>query len=436
MSNPELFNDDFWTTKSSSTPPSASAQTGGSSGKEDPPPKCEGCDSDSPYGEGQCDPDKSCCPGEGGGKESSSSINYSNGGTKKSSKDAGTRGGAVPWNSTRTQDSRDQFDRMRAAGTGWKSSETAKVEQYPNFYRVEFSEKDAVNFSLIPDSSGIYRALDNFPETLTIDSNTNIYTIVRKNGTSWDFNGNIPSSALAVLQRVENEEGKQTLFSYDSAGRLVTVQQLSESSQVVSEMGYTYEPNQPERIAEIVVRGLNSGTLGNQNRVVYTYYQDGDSFGNSSDLKTVEKFLWSESEGAWKAGSAEYYRYYTQSNAFGRQHQLRMEFNAVDFAFLREKFRAQWQFVSDETAVGYSTQYYEYNVQNKVALTRVSRNRFLYQYEYVTYVENRDYNAVSCKTLERGPHGERTTVFTNFNGDVLLREIVHPDIQEEKKNGN
>lgn len=270
----------------------------------------------------------------------------------------------------RTADSLDEYYRARATGTEWKISQTPKIEQYPNFYRVAFSEKNSVNFDLTPDTSGVYRARDGFPDALTIDSNTNIYTIVRRDGTMWDFSGSISSSGLAVLQRVQNEARRLTLFSYDSAARLGKVQQLSESSEVVSEMEYTYDLLLTETIAQIIVRKTESGVLRNQTRVTYTYYQSGKSFGNAGDLKTVQNLVWSESESGWKDTSAEYYRYYTQSGAFGKQHQLRMSFPSVDFAFLKEKFGEQWQFVSDDTALSYCTQYLEYDAQNRVALTR------------------------------------------------------------------
>ncbi|MDO4629410.1 MAG: hypothetical protein Q4C70_09525 [Planctomycetia bacterium] len=315
---------------------------------------------------------------------------------------------------------------------GWKTSETSKIEQYPNFYRVEFSEKDSVNISLTPDSSGIYRTLNNFPETLTINTSTNTYTIVRKNGTIWDFSGFIPSSGLAVLQRVQNEEGKQMLFFYDSVGRLLKVQQLSEALQVVSEMEYEYDLILTENVSRINVRSIDRGTLQNQKSIAYIYYQDGENFGNIGDLKIVQSAIWSELESKWKDTTAEYYRYYTHSGAFGKQHQLRMKFNAVDFAFLKEKFGEQWQFVNDDKALDYCTQYFEYNAQNRVALTRKNRNRLTYRYEYTNYSENSDYNAVTRKTVEYGAHGEQTIVFTNFNEDVLLKEIKSPEIQEEQ----
>lgn len=428
MSNFELFDDDFWTTRSSGNIAGTTPSGSGSSGQGAPPPRCEGCDETSPYGENSCSSEQSCgCPVDGANPRSASGIHYSSGSTQKTCTDASVSGGAVPWSFKRTQDSHDQYYLSRSAGTGWKTSQTAQIGQYPNFYRVEFSEKDAVNFSLTPAPDGTYKALDNYPETLTIDPVTSAYTIVRKNGTVWNFSG----STVAILQHVQNEEGRQTLFSYDSAGRLWKVQQLSETEQVVSEMEYTYDTASQESIVEIVVRKGKSGILHNQTRIAYTYYQDGESFGNAGDLKMVQNAVWSEAAQAWQDTSAEYYRYYTQSGTFGKKHQLRMEFNAVDFAFLREKFGEQWQTISDDTALDYCTQYFEYDDRNRISLTRKNRNRLVFRYAYENYAETSDYNAITCKTIEYGPHGEQTLVFTNFRDKVLLKKITPPDTSDE-----
>lgn len=312
-------------------------------------------------------------------------------------------------------------------GYGWKSSELPCFEQRANYYRAQFSEHDSVHFSLTPDSQGIYHATNDFPDTLQIDSIAKKYTVTRSNGKVWTFSSDSSIGVPAgMLKSVVNVSGDVTEFVYNSDSIIWKVQSYKQNAPAVllAQMEYEYYPS--GRIYRITLKESNGNNLQDVKRVIYEYYSATEANGSYDDLKTVTNQLFANN--VWGANGTYYYRYYKGGQSCGNAHLLKMALFPAEC----ESFAKAYGFpaclsAEDSNALAFATKYYEYDSQNRVILERVDRNRRTMQFQYIVYPENNDYNAVSNKTVTTNAQGEVSTIFTNFKGEVILRENTPPN---------
>ena len=339
--------------------------------------------------------------------------------------DIDIREGAVHFAHTRKYDNLKQYAMNGPNGFGWECMQLPKTEFHAGYYyRTTFAGDDTVNFNLQPDSTGVYRAEAGFPDTMRIDTTNKTFVITRSDLTVWTFsnnpNGTVPQGLPVTVVKTD---GSATKYVY-SNGKLVKIQAYltSAPSDILAELVYSYDSN--GRVAQILRNAKANNSLQAEKRVAYTYHTGSDSFGNSGDLKTATTEVYQN--GAWGGAATYYYRYY-KGESKGKVHALKMAFFPSDFVLLAAALgNPNYQSVSDTNALNYSTKYYEYDNSERVVLERVERNRKVISFTYTNYSDNTNVNKVHRKTVESGPYGNKSIIFTNYQGNVLLREDVPP----------
>ena len=339
-------------------------------------------------------------------------------------RDIEMREGALPFTHQRSYDNLKQLNQDGLNGFGWETTQLAKTEHHPGYYyRTTFAGDDTVNFNLTADSLGIYRAEKDFPDTMTIDIVNKTFVVTRSDLSVWTFsndpNGTVPQG---LPKTVVTASGDATEFLYTS-GRLTKIRAYRiNAANTLAELDYIYEG---DRISQIVRNIPIGSTLQPEKRVTYTYHTGSDTFGNFGDLKTVVTEICQN--GTWGSAETYHYRYYKSGDAKGKTHALKMAIFPAEFTLFAATYgNPACLSIADTTALGYSTKYYEYDGNQRVILERVERNRKVISFEYTEYPDNNDFNTVHRKTVETRPQGNKNIVFTNFQGNVLLREEVPP----------
>ena len=359
-------------------------------------------------------------------------VRYHDGQIQMAVNDIMLADGAFTFVHSRKYDNLEVSQSSGSNGRGWKIANVPTTTWYPRFWRTEFSERDAIHFATVPNASGVYPALQDYPETMQIDAVNKTIQVTRSNNSVWIFNNDPAGNApVGSLLSVVGTDGTVATVVYDASKRLQTIQTRNNTqpNQIRSSLEYTW--NASGKIAEIVFRQWNGSVLQPIQRVSYAYYAGADAFGNSGDLKTA--IIQIADGNNWTAGETFYYRYYKPGDPKGKAHLLKMAFFPEDFNTFADTFGATACFnVADSGALNFSTKYYEYDSRNRVILEKVARNTKVISFEYVEYPEVRDFNAVHRKTVETGVFGEQNIVFTNFKGTVLLQEQKPPQGSNEE----
>ena len=307
-------------------------------------------------------------------------------------------------------------------GFGWQLNKLPKTSYWGSFYRAEFASNDSVHFNLTPDDQGVHQAHFDYPDTLKIDADAKTFLVTRNDGTVWTFN-NDPEGTVSQGLPISavDKNGKMTEFIYQDQ-HLVQVK-VTQKDQILAELEYAY--NSEGLLVSISLRESSNNVLKPVKRVLYSYYSDENSCGNSGDLKSVITEM--AINDSWVTMATCHYRYYKVGEINGPKHAMKMAFFPADFELFTQKSgNICCCSISDSEALDFATKYYEYDDKQRVILERVDRNRKLITMEYTEYPDSDDQNAVHRKTVETGPFGNKNIVFTNKNGKVLLREEVAP----------
>jgi len=341
-------------------------------------------------------------------------------------KDIAFNDGAFTYTHSRKYDNLGNVQDDGPNGFGWQSKSVPRIVRHSVFWRVEFADNDSVHFPLQPDSSNVYVALQGFPETMQIDEVNKTIQVIRSNQSVWIFNNDPNNKApVGALLSVVATDGNITEFVYDNSARLEKIQGYhnTQPSQILGVLEYTWDS--ASRISSIMHKQWDGSAIQSIRRVSYAYHTGADSFGNLGDLKTVTTEV--ASGGNWITGETYYYRYYKSGDPKGKKHMLKMAFFPEEFRYFAETFGTTACFsVADSIALDFSKKYYEYDSDGRVVLEKVDQNSKTISLEYTEYPETNDANAVHRKTVETGAHGEQNIVFTNFKGDVLLKEHKPP----------
>ena len=354
-------------------------------------------------------------------------VRYHTGQIRQTVRDLTLTDGAFTFTHARKYDNLETIQDNSPNGLGWHVMNVPTLVNYHGrFWRAEFGERDSVHFALDPNASGIHIALQDFPDTMRRVSANKTILVIRANQSVWTFNDDPSRNApLGSLMSVEATNGHVTEFVYDNSKRLTKVQAWhnSQPSQILGELEYTWDSS--NRITAIVRRKRNGSVLQPIQRVSYTYHTGADAFGNAGNLRTVT--METAHGNNWIAGATYYYRYYKPVNSIEPKHLLKMAFFPEEFKYLSETFGATACFnVADSEALNFSTKYYEYDSSNRVILEKVDRHTKTITFAYTEYPAVQEYNAVHRETVETGHFGEQNIVFTNFKGNVLLKERKPP----------
>ena len=218
-----------------------------------------------------------------------------------------------------------------------------------------------------------------------------------------------------------------------AGSRIAEIQRSTDSghSTVVESFLYAYAQSgeNAARLESITVRRqADGGAWSPVAGVRYTYYQSGDSHGVLGDLQAAVRQV--VSNGVLSDGDTSYYRYYQSGESGGFAHGLKYVVSPRAFALLAaDPAVADPYTASDAQVAAYADHFFQYDAQCRVATEAVDGGTRSYGYSYQAGTSGGDANQWASRTTETRPDGSRQTVYTNFLGAVLLKELSAGDDQ-------
>jgi RHS repeat-associated protein len=287
--------------------------------------------------------------------------------------------------------------------------------------------------------------LDGTKAILSFDQDANVYILLHPNGTVWEFSNGSP----APLSKI-TAPGGQTLnvLGYTAYGHPTEIQRTCTVGGSTVIESYLYDYNPPsvpppptivaamERVKSVTLRRqTDGGAWENLRQVCYTYYGmddsgnpdtsgPGDQYGGFSNLKTATEQHYDS--GAWVDDGVYYYRYNPPSD-FNEPTALRFVVHPRAYAALAADPQVSNPLTAtDDQVAQYADCYYEGDIVS-VSLESVEGGQRQTTFSYTgngNPGNSLDYNAWTAKTTETRADGSQVNVYTNFLGQVLLREHV------------
>ncbi|NBR87751.1 MAG: hypothetical protein EBS84_19395 [Proteobacteria bacterium] len=245
----------------------------------------------------------------------------------------------------------------------------------------------------------------------------------------YDFSNSQPAELKGQFKSFVDPYGNATDAEYDSQHRLIRYDQSGPGgTSATYEYAYLTSGDNAGRLASVTYL-LNSA---NVRRVLFEYYDSGDSssssssssssgtvhpYGSLGDLKLVTVQQYSSS--AWADLNHSYYRYYVFGDTLGFVHGLKYEVGPEAYARMVAAGLTPVSATDAQVAL-YADKYFEYDFDRRVTLESVHGGAQTFTYARTESSFTDDYNHWNVKAVETRPDGSVKTVFTNYLGSVIL----------------
>jgi len=335
----------------------------------------------------------------------------------------------LPWGHTRSYSNQQAYD--YDCGNGWNWL----VREWPYLGELEdgtiFIVRGARNVRFFTESGGTYSPKFGTRDTLTFSSGTNEFNLNTSEGQQWVFHGLDGPQPRGLLKRLVTSGGQTINLSYTGAILTEASWSFVDSSAqtVIERFVYEYlqlpDPNAGRLSSVTLTRKIGAAAETSIRRASYGYHTGATANGSLGDLEGAVIEI--NVAGTWTVDSGYYYRYYKDAaGGIGFAHGVK--FVVGPEAYLR-MFQA---FIDPRTATDSQlAQYADYYFEYDPASRRVTEETvdggdksfgFTYSQRSTT---DEDYNHWYSKTVETRPTGGgQLTVYTNFIGQVLLRQLT------------
>ena len=345
-------------------------------------------------------------------------IRYVNGEIRMVVRDLFSGGFGLPWGHLRSYT--NQLAESHDFGNGYNWL----VKTWP--YLVEDGETamaavfDAMQaFWFDEGEGGADTARYGAKQTLAYNSGEDVFELTFPDGHVWEFYDPLDVDHPGLFKKVTTPGGLVTEVTSYSGGRITEVRRTSESD--VESYVYSYSSG---RLASVLLRrSSNGGTSWTELRKAeYTYHDGSDNYGSEGDLKTVTHS--SKSGANWLTGDRYYYRYYKAGDNDGMAHGLKYVVEPQGYA---EMVAANLTPAMPPTAPSTTT---PATTSSTMARGESWRSRSsgaagLISSPTPRAIRTRGaYNQWKTKTVETLPDGSSATIYTNFLGNVLLKEVT------------
>ena len=165
---------------------------------------------------------------------------------------------------------------------------------------------------------------------------------------------------------------------------------------------------------------MNSGSWSDIRRVLYDYYGSAESYGTLGDLKRSRAQVPQGS--TWADREVHYYRYYKSGESSGFAHGLKYEVRPKAY----EQMTADGLdplTASNSQVAQYADHYFEYDTDRRVSKEAIDGGSSVYTFSYSSSAHADAYNNWKRKTVETRPDGSQHIVYTNYIGQVLVKEL-------------
>jgi len=357
-----------------------------------------------------------------------------------------------PWGHTRIYSNRLSSDFDFGNGYNWLVRQWPYLVDQGGAIVVMRGTRSTLWFDLV---GGVYVGRYGAKHTLSHDTAEGVFNLAAPNGTLTtfqDFAGNVPgafqasTTAAGLVTQVSQYTGQQIAEihrSYPqagaSSGSSSNSSSLSATPATIESYLYTYAVGGDgvSRIATVLLRRQVAGGDWTNVRVAsYAYYGYGDPNGSLGDMQSANQYVWGGGEAGWVQNGYNYYRYWTagapsaSSNSSGAPysapHLLKFVLNTAAYVNMLNDDQNPLT-AADVTLAQYADGYFEYDSNRRISKEIVDAGLHTYTLTYTTntnpdYVD--DYNHWKMKTIETRPDGSTNTVYTNYVGEVLLKQFA------------
>ena len=170
-------------------------------------------------------------------------------------------------------------------------------------------------------------------------------------------------------------------------------------------------------------RQVGGGSWTTVRQAVYTYYDGTQSYGNAGDLLSEQI-----KDASGNTLDTTYFRYYQAGQANGYTDGLKYFFGPASYARMVAAGLNPLT-ATDAQVAPYADQSYQYDSQQRVTLETIQgagpTGPGTFTYSYTTSSNSTGFNSWATKTLETLPDGNTNTVYTNYAGEVMLKDFYN-----------
>jgi len=356
-------------------------------------------------------------------------IRYADGQVVLAVDDLASGGFGMPWGHRRSYNNQLSENYDFDNGYNWM------VSQWP--YLVEENAGDTI--AVVFDGNraywfdrvgGFYVARYGAKETFFHDAANEVFRLVSTDGTTWEFHDfwqyTLPQGAF---RRAIAPGGQVTeVIAYNDLEQIADVRRSHTAEGRTTTESYLYSyvagGENATRLEHVTLRRrVDDGEWQNLQRVCYTYYASGDDHGSLGDLKTAAQQ--GPSGESWSDGDTHYYRYYLDSaGGVGFAHGLKYALDPAAYAALcADAEVADPLAASDSKVAQYARYSFEYDADRRVTKERVYGASRQYEFSYTAGTHADGPNQWKQKTVETLPDGSQQVIYTNYLGQVLVKEL-------------
>jgi len=367
-----------------------------------------------------CPPDD--CQGEGDGDTCDSSfssypIRYSNGEIRLVTKDLESRGFGLNWGHTRNYGNRVTVPGEGINGNSWFVKEVPYLAQDGNSVIVVGLINDVLWFDWTGSAySGRYYILD----ALTHDTGNKEFVLRCVYGQVlkfYDFDASHPAVKRGAFKSFTDAGGNLTTVSYGGNNLISSFEQGSGGTTCGYHYSYYSSGVNANRLQYVTLKVDGSDVR----RASYDYYDGSDSNGSAGDLRRAQ--IQEPSGNDWATIAAHYYRYYKSGDPDGVVNGLKYVVSPLGYAAMVAAG------ITPETATDvqvklYARHYFRYNADRSVKDEFVNGGVLNFGFTVSTSGFGDGVNNWKYKTIETRPDGNRQVVYTNYQGQPMLKVLV------------
>jgi RHS repeat-associated protein len=351
-------------------------------------------------------------------------IRYFNGEIQLAVQDLIAHGFGDSWGQTRTYSNQMSTNYDFGNGYNWLVRQWPYIKQLSaTSYVVVKGTRWSVWFDQQTDGSFVAR----YGALQTLNHTGTSFFLANTNGQVWEFNDFVqPAYPAGTLKSFTAAGGDVTEVTAYAGNQIAEVQRSYDDAGTSTieafVYGYVTSGENAGDLESVTLRRQVSGNPWSDiRRVTYTYYGSTGTYGSQGDLQTATQQM--PSGTSWGNKSVNYYRYYTDpANA----HLLKYVVEPAEFVNLAAAIGNPLA-ATDSQVAQYARYYFEYDAQRRVITETVDGGTGTYRYQYVDNgSSSTDYNAWKIKTTETLPDGATNVVYTNFIGQVLLKQLLSP----------
>ena len=367
-----------------------------------------------------CEVDPECC--ECQSECSPEPIRYFNGEVQLAVVDLSAGGYGTPWQHRRVYSNQLSANEDVGNGYNWLVDKWPYVIQHADgsiaFIR---GVRGSLWFDLV---GGSYVGRYGAKSTLTHDTASGLFVLTLPDGERYQLH-DYDQTAFpgGLLASHVSQAGQVTaVTAYTAEGRIEEIQRSVTVGASTTTEAFRYGYTIDGRIDSVTLRRReNAGPWNDIRQVLYEYYGAAENYGSLGDLKRARHQV--PQGGNWVDSEIHYYRYYKSGETGGFVHGLKYVVDPQAYSRMLADSIDPLA-ASNNLVAEYAKYHFQYDSQQRAILERVDGASRTFSFEYSTSSHSNAYNHWKTRTVETRPDGSRWIVYTNYIGQVLLKELA------------